>query len=67
MEALNASGAYLTSNQVLARYSIAPITFYRWQKTPALGFPKPLVINRRKFFKADDLAAWERERAKVSA
>ncbi|RVK73183.1 DNA-binding protein [Sinorhizobium meliloti] len=67
MEAQNASRAYLTSNQVLARYSIAPITFYRWQKNPALGFPKPLVINRRKFFKADDLAAWERERAKVSA
>ncbi|MDE3872983.1 DNA-binding protein [Sinorhizobium meliloti] len=63
----NTSGAYLTSNQVLARYSIAPITFYRWQKNPALGFPKPLVINRRKFFKVDDLAEWERERARVSA
>ncbi|MEY9100508.1 putative DNA-binding transcriptional regulator AlpA [Sinorhizobium fredii] len=67
MEAQSTSGAYLTSNQVLARYSIAPITFYRWQKNTALGFPKPMVINRRKFFRVDDLTAWERERAKVSA
>ncbi|RVO67053.1 DNA-binding protein [Sinorhizobium meliloti] len=67
MEASNTSNTYLTSGQVLARYSIAPITFYRWQKNKALGFPKPMVVNRRKFFKVDDLTAWERERAKVSA
>jgi predicted DNA-binding transcriptional regulator AlpA len=67
MDASNTSNAYLTSGQVLARYSIAPITFYRWQKNETLGFPKPMVINRRKFFKVDELAAWERQRAKVSA
>ncbi len=67
MDSSNTSTTYLTTGQVLARYSIAPITFYRWQKNEVLAFPKPMVINRRKFFRVDDLTAWERQRAKVSA
>lgn len=59
--------SYLTSAQVMTRYSISEMTLFRWQRNEALGFPKPMVVNRRKFFKEEDLTAWERERAKVSA
>ncbi|MDX0112605.1 DNA-binding protein [Sinorhizobium meliloti] len=59
--------AYLTSIQVQDRYQISEITLHRWQKDARLSFPKPMVVNRRKFFRVDDLTAWERERAKVSA
>lgn len=58
---------YLTSAQVMSRYSISEMTLFRWQKSEKLGFPKPMVVNRRKFFRVEDLTAWERERARVSA
>lgn len=58
---------YLTSAQVMSRYSISEMTLFRWQKSEKLSFPKPMVVNRRKFFNVDDLTAWERERATRAA
>ncbi|EJC66118.1 hypothetical protein Rleg5DRAFT_1825 [Rhizobium leguminosarum bv. viciae WSM1455] len=60
-------GNFLTSSQVLSRYSISEMTLHRWGKDARLSFPRPMVVNRRKFFKEDDLIAWERERAKERA
>ncbi|PCK86364.1 helix-turn-helix domain-containing protein [Rhizobium sophoriradicis] len=57
-------GNFLTSAQVLSRYSISEMTLHRWAKDSRLSFPRPMVVNRRKFFKEEDLVAWERERAK---
>jgi hypothetical protein len=28
---------------------VAPSTLYRWDRNPRLGFPKPIVINGRKY------------------
>jgi len=58
---------YLSSAQVMKRYGISEMTLFRWQKNEKLSFPRPMVVNRRKFFSEDEIAAWERERAKVSA
>lgn len=58
---------YLTGPQVLERYQISEMTLHRWQKDDRLGFPEPMIIRRRKFFKEDELVAWERARAKVRA
>lgn len=58
---------YLTGPQVAERYKICGMTLYRWLRDPKLKFPKPMVINRRKFFNENDLSAWERERARESA
>jgi hypothetical protein len=41
-------------------------TLARWDEKPELGFPRPIVINRRKYRGADELAAWLRERALAS-
>jgi hypothetical protein len=38
-------------------------TIERWLDTDALGFPQPLVINRRRYFRVAELIAWERARA----
>jgi predicted DNA-binding transcriptional regulator AlpA len=54
---------YLTGPQVLERYQISDMTLHRWQKDAKLGFPEPMVIRRRKFFREDELVAWERKRA----
>jgi predicted DNA-binding transcriptional regulator AlpA len=58
---------YLTGSQVLARYQISEMTLWRWEHLPELGFPKPMRVGKRKFFKEEELTAWERNRAKVSA
>nr|NLR88640.1 DNA-binding protein [Rhizobium sp. P28RR-XV] len=59
--------AYLTRPQVKERYQISEMTMWRWEQNPLLNFPKPMVVGRRKYFREEDLTAWERERAKVSA
>jgi predicted DNA-binding transcriptional regulator AlpA len=59
--------AYLTRPQVKERYQISEMTMWRWEKNEAIQFPKPMVVGRRKYFKEEELTAWERDRAKVSA
>lgn len=57
------SDVFLTGPQVLTRYQISEMTLHRWQKSEKLDFPRPMIINRRKFFKEIDLIEWERARA----
>ena len=54
---------FLTGPQVLKRYGISEMTLHRWQKNDNLGFPKPMIVNRRKFFKVEDIVQWERQKA----
>ncbi|RDJ12436.1 helix-turn-helix transcriptional regulator [Rhizobium grahamii] len=58
---------YLTAPQVCQRYQICQMSLYRWQRDNKLAFPKPLVVNRRKLFREDELLDWERKRASVAA
>ena len=53
--------------QLLTRYNISEMTLWRWENNDTLEFPKPIVVNRRKFFREEDLTNWERTRVKVSA
>jgi hypothetical protein len=48
---------------VCARYSVTPMTLYRWDRDPALGFPKPIYIRSRKYRDEAQLEAWEASRA----
>ncbi|MGO9049932.1 MAG: hypothetical protein ACLP19_17080 [Xanthobacteraceae bacterium] len=40
-----------------------PRSIERWQDNPELDFPKPLIVNRRKYWALEDLERWERARA----
>jgi predicted DNA-binding transcriptional regulator AlpA len=60
-------GNYLTAKQVLGRYNITDMTLWRWLVDETLAFPKPMVINRRRYFLETDLVAWERARAAKAA
>jgi predicted DNA-binding transcriptional regulator AlpA len=53
---------YLPGNQVRARYSVSSQSLWRWLKSETLGFPKPLKINGRNFWKLVDLEIWETSR-----
>ena len=58
---------YLTGPQVCARFGgISDMTLWRWLSNPALGFPKPLVVNRRRYWPLADIETWERTQASQS-
>jgi predicted DNA-binding transcriptional regulator AlpA len=52
---------YLNSPQVRSRYGgMSDMALWRWLSNDELGFPKPIRINRRRFWKESDLTAWAR-------
>ena len=62
MESTN-DEALLPARKVQLRYDIADRTLDRWLSVAGLNFPRPVVINRRRYFKVDELRTWERQRA----
>jgi predicted DNA-binding transcriptional regulator AlpA len=52
--------------QVWKRYGVTSMTGWRWDNNPNLQFPKPVVINRRKYRYEDELEQWERAQAAKS-
>ena len=55
--------ALLPARKVQLRYDIADRTLDRWLSVAGLNLPRPVVINRRRYFKVDELRTWERQRA----
>jgi hypothetical protein len=55
------------SRKVLERYLICDRTLDRWTADPALSFPQPVIINRRRYWRIAELASWERSRVKGTA
>lgn len=58
---LSADGALLPTRDVLARYRIHARTLDRWLIDPDLKFPKPVFINKRRYFRLRALQIFERE------
>jgi hypothetical protein len=48
---------------VCERYKIVGRTLARWELDEELGFPKPIVIRTRRYWREDELATWERSKA----
>ena len=54
---------YLTAAQVRARFgNISDMSLWRWINSSQLNFPKPIYINRRRFFREDLVLDWEARR-----
>jgi hypothetical protein len=51
---------------VCARYGICPMTLYRWDADPSLGFPRPLRIRKRKYRDEDELDAFDERQRMVA-
>jgi hypothetical protein len=62
----NDRGPYHPAKKVLERYDITDRTLDRWLANPAMNFPRPLVINRRRYFSDPELTEWERKRASAA-
>jgi len=57
----SAAKVYLPSGKVAARYGRCGRTIDRWTKDPKLGFPKPIVIRGKRFWKEALLEQFERD------
>ena len=62
-EAHSRDQEYFTAKQVCGRFGVTDMTLWRWLVRTDLGFPRPIVISRRRYFLISDIKAWERARA----
>jgi hypothetical protein len=49
------------------RFGITDRTLDRWLAKAELKFPRPLVINRRRYFFLNEIEEWERAQARGTA
>ena len=57
----------MNSAAVRARYDVSGRSLDRWINDAQLGFPKPIMINSRRYWYEAELLAWERTRARRTA
>ena len=62
---MNSITCYLQARDVRQRYGVSDMTLWRWAHDDRMGFPKPLRINGRRFWKATELDDWEAAQAKA--
>lgn len=53
----------LKGPQVWRRYNVSAMTGWRWLQDAKLGFPTPIRIRGRNYWRLRDLEAWERHAA----
>lgn len=46
---------------------VCDMTLHRWLRSDQLGFPKPAVVNRRRYWRADEIGEWWTKRATEGA
>jgi hypothetical protein len=56
-----ASNVRLPIGQLCRRYGITARTVSRWLDNEQLSFPRPIVINRRRYWDEAMLAVWDRQ------
>jgi len=58
---------YISARQVRDRVGkISAMTLWRWLRDDRLGFPKPTIIQRRRYWREVDIDNWLQERALTS-
>jgi hypothetical protein len=61
-------GAVFVPDRVAAaRYNKTPRTLDRWDRNPAMGFPKPIIFGGFKYRVLAQLEAWEQDMIAKSA
>jgi predicted DNA-binding transcriptional regulator AlpA len=46
---------------------ISDMSLWRWLNNPAMDFPRPIVIQRRRYWREADVSAWLAARETVAA
>jgi predicted DNA-binding transcriptional regulator AlpA len=58
---------YIPARAVWERYGVTHMTLYRWLDSEEMNFPRPRYIGRYRYWRVDDLRAWEAGRPSVGA
>jgi hypothetical protein len=53
----------IPARKVIDRFGVCDRTLSNWLADPKLGFPRPVVINGRRYFDEDEIVAFERRNA----
>ena len=56
----------LAARRVCQRYDICDRTLDRWVADPKLKFPKPMFVNKRRYFDENELDEFDRRQVKKS-
>jgi predicted DNA-binding transcriptional regulator AlpA len=54
---------WLGGRQTADYLNVTTMTIWRWERDPKLSFPKPTVINDRKYWARSDINDWMRRQA----
>jgi predicted DNA-binding transcriptional regulator AlpA len=54
----------LPARLVWTRFGVTSRTLDRWIGDDDLGFPRPMLINKRRYFLLGEIEAWERQQAR---
>lgn len=46
---------------------VSDMCLWRWQNDPAMNFPRPLYISRRRYWREADIHAWIEAQAEKAA
>ncbi len=46
---------------------VSDMTLWRWNKDPALNFPRPIRIQKRRYWREAEIAAWLDQRETKAA
>lgn len=46
--------------------SVSDMTLWRWLNDNAIGFPSPIYVGRRRYFRQAEISAWIEARAALS-
>ena len=64
---MTTNSSFLPAAAVRARYGVSDMSLWRWTRDQKLGFPAPIRINNRRFWRLTDLEAFEARRAQEAA
>ena len=67
LAAQKSSDGLLPATAARARYGVSDMTIFRWLADPTLGFPQPIRINGRRYWRLADLQAFEARQADKEA
>jgi predicted DNA-binding transcriptional regulator AlpA len=59
----NIETEWLSVARLTAMLGVTSMTIWRWERNTRLTFPKPTVINDRKYWNRADINAWMRKMA----
>ena len=54
---------WMGGTQLAQFFNVSSMTIWRWERDDKLKFPKPTIINSRKYWSREALDKWMRERA----